>query len=474
MPNARIRASITALTLAAPVVASVLVAAPANATEGSATLTDGLLSIVGGDVALAVDVAADADGLLVTATSGEEPIGEIEGCTWSVETPTENRCAGVTSIRVIGTNLADAVALGATVTQPLTFNGLAGNDSVTGGAGNDVLIGGLGTDVLAGGAGSDSLRPNAPTTLLWHDAADTVDGGPGGDRVHYSGYPSSVTFFALTLDGEANDGVGGENDDIGTDVEHATISGLTAADVVVVGSASANSISVSNVKSSNVTGGAGNDTIVNTGDTNGTNSADPDLSATSRGGDGNDKITGRGYLIGEGGDDTLTGTAGAEGLAGGVGKDTFQGLGGADAIDALDDAAEAVGCGDGLDKVRANNTDTPTACETVTIPAPNVTAPEAGASVPVSSTGVASISLTNKLPMTTGATVTVKNALSAHVGTGTISLAPNGTAVLTVQLNAAATKAVANAPTKYTAAFVFTANGKTVRVNRSLVFTATP
>lgn len=472
MPNARIRAAVTAFTLATPLVGATLIAAPASATEGSASLDAGILKIIGGDVALAVDVTAATEGLLVTATSGGDPIGEIEGCTWSAATPAENRCAGVTSIQVTGSNVADSVKLAATLTQPLVFNGLAGNDTATGGAGNDTLIGGLNTDTLNGASGDDTLRPNAPTTVLWHDGGDTVNGGVGSDRVLYSGYPASVTFLAVSLDGQANDGTGGEADRIGTDVENVTASGLTAADVYVVGSAAANSISVSNVKSGVVTGGAGNDTIVNTGDTNGTNSANADLSASTRGGDGNDNISGRGYLYGDAGDDTLTGTAGAEGITGGTGKDIVQGLGGADAVDSLDDAAEAVACGDGLDKVRANNTDTVTACETVVIPPPSVTTPEAGSSVPVSSTGLASITLTNKLPMTTGATVTVKNSLSATVGTGTVTLAPNGTAVITVQLNAAATKAVAAAPTKFTAAFVFTGNGKTVRVNKSLVFTA--
>lgn len=474
MPNVRIRAVLTALTLTTPVVATALVAAPASATEGSATLANGVLSIVGGDVALSVDIAADPGGVAVTATSGGEPIGQIAGCTWAAATPTRNVCPGVTSVQVTGSNLGDKVTLGATLTQSLVFNGLAGNDTATGGAGNDALTGGLGTDTLNGAGGNDVLRPNAPTTVLWHDAADVVNGGAGSDRVLASGYPTSVTFFALSLDGKANDGAGGENDNIGADVEHVTVTGLTSADVTVVGSAAANNLVVSNVKSGVVTGGAGNDSITNTGDTNGTNSANPDLSASSRGGDGNDTITGRGYLYGEAGDDTLTGTAGAEGIVGGAGKDVAQGLAGGDAIDALDDAAEAVACGDGADTVRANNTDTHTGCETVSVPPPTVTTPADGASVPVSSTGLARIALTNKLPMTTGATVTVKNALSASVGTGSVSLSPNGTAVLTVQLNAAATSAVNANPTKYTSAFVFTANGKTVRVNRSLVYTATP
>ncbi|TCJ30846.1 hypothetical protein [Nocardioides jejuensis] len=473
MSDARLRAAIAALTLTAPAALTVLATAPAFATAGSATLTNGVLSIKGGDVAIAVTVAPDTTGgLEVTATSGGDPIGEIAGCTWDAATPTVNDCAGVTSLNIVGSNKADSVAVGSAVTQPLTFNGLAGNDTVTGGAGNDNLIGGLGTDTLNGGGGNDALRPNAPTTTLWQDGGDVVNGGGGSDRALYSGYPTSTTYLAVSLDGTANDGVGGENDNIATDVENVTVSGLKSAQVVVVGSAVANSISVSDVKSGVVDGGAGNDTITNTGDTTGTNSTNPDASASTHGGDGNDKITGRGYLYGDAGTDTLTGTAGAENINGGTGADTVNSLGGTDTIDALDDSVDTVNCGDGTDGIRAGSTDTLTDCETVAIPAPSFTTPADGDAVPVSSTGVASITVTNRLPMTSGASVTVKNALSATIGTGSISVGPNGTAIITVQLSAAAAKAVAANPTKYTSAFVFTGNGKTVRVNRSLVFTA--
>jgi Ca2+-binding RTX toxin-like protein len=475
MTHARHRSALLALSLAAPLVASAFVTAPAHAAPAAGSLVDGVLTIAGGDGELAVTVTPDGADLLVTATEADSPLGQIDGCTWSDATPSKNTCAGVTSINVAGTRFDDSVLLGGTHTQKLTFNGLAGDDTATGGAGADLLIGGLGSDTLNGGGGNDTLRPNAPTTTLWQDSLDVVKGGGGGDRVLYSGYPTSVTYHPVSLDGEANDGFAGEADSVGTDVEHVTVTGLTAAEVHVVGTTAANNITVTNVKLGVVTGGAGNDTINNTGDTNGANSSDPDASAVSKGGDGNDKITGRGYLYGDAGDDTLTGTAGKEGIVGGPGVDTIAGLAGVDTVDVVDDFADTVACGEGLtDGVRANNNDSVAGCETIVVPAPQVKTADAGTAVPVSSTGVASIPLTNKLPMTTSAAVTVKNAIGANIGTGTINIGPDGTVSLTVQLNAAATQAVAGGPQNYTAAFTFNANGKTAKINKKYAFTAAP
>ena len=82
------------------------------------------------------------------------------------------------------------VPLGGTLTQPLTFDGLAGDDTATGGAGNDALVGGLGSDTLTGGGGNDTLRPNAPTTTPivtrtspCRRTSQTIDGEPAPSAI---------------------------------------------------------------------------------------------------------------------------------------------------------------------------------------------------------------------------------------------------------------------------------------------------
>lgn len=72
-----------------------------------------------------------------------------------------------------------------------------GDDSIYGRGGGDVLLGMAGDDELDGGRGADGLS-----------------GGPGHDSVSYEGAPVDVT-----LDGVANDGAAGENDNVLLDTE---------------------------------------------------------------------------------------------------------------------------------------------------------------------------------------------------------------------------------------------------------------
>jgi Ca2+-binding RTX toxin-like protein len=171
-------------------------------------------------------------------------------------------------------------------TEGLAFSGNTGADDLE--LGGDRA--GLGDPVdvpatLSGGAGDDTLRGGA--------AADMFAGGPGEDVVTYDDRTSGLS---ASLDGQANDGLPGEGDRIGLDVE-------------------------------DLTGGAGNDALA--GDLR-DNVID--------GGPGNDAVTGGR------GDDTLTGNTGDDKVAGGDGDDT------------LDESAPANGSdslsgGDGSDTV---------------------------------------------------------------------------------------------------------------------------
>ena len=75
------------------------------------------------------------------------------------------------------------------------------NNTFAGGGGNDMLFAGEGDDFLAGGSGDDVMT-----------------GDEGSDRVTYrnagTGY-STRDGVTVTEDGEANDGVPGERDDVG-------------------------------------------------------------------------------------------------------------------------------------------------------------------------------------------------------------------------------------------------------------------
>jgi Ca2+-binding RTX toxin-like protein len=118
-------------------------------------------------------------------------------------------------------------------------------ESVIGGSGNDTLVGNASSNSLWGWAGNDTLDGSGGTDMLW--------GGDGTDLVTYASRSNPVS---ASLDGVANDGEAGENDQL-YEVE-------------------------------SLTGGAGADTLV--GD---------DLANVLTGGEGSDVLTGAG------GDDQL-------------------------------------------------------------------------------------------------------------------------------------------------------------------------
>jgi Ca2+-binding RTX toxin-like protein len=67
---------------------------------------------------------------------------------------------------------------------PLTAEGEAGADGLSGGAADDTLDGGQGNDTLIGGAGADRLNGDVGDDTLGGDAgADTLNGGAGADTL---------------------------------------------------------------------------------------------------------------------------------------------------------------------------------------------------------------------------------------------------------------------------------------------------
>lgn len=178
-----------------------------------------------------------------------------------------------------------------------TLSGMDGNDRLLGGEGNDRLNGGPGTDVLEGGAGNDTLESSA--------GADLLDGGDGIDTLSYATSDAGVTVRSFVGSGGHAEGdrlISIENltgsphdDDLRGNDDANVIAGLAGDD--------------------DLYGGPGNDTL--------------------HGGDGDDELFGgddHDTMYGGAGDDELFGWMGMDTLYGGDGGDKLYGLSGDDQL----------------------------------------------------------------------------------------------------------------------------------------------
>lgn len=238
------------------------------------------------------------------------------------------------------------------------FDGGAGADKIEAYGGNDVLLGGDGNDDLDGGEGNDELRGGSGDDKLAGDGyaapgSDIMDGGDGVDMVDEWNDPSGNVHPqpAVSLDGVANDGRPGENDNV-TNIEKFT----SHVSIAFSGGDAAETVEV-------------------------TNPSDEQPS-TLFGNGGNDVLTGYDFddrIDGGAGDDRLFGGFGNDVITGGPGKDTIYGdqtssyCGyssckipfGNDTIDAADGEADQVDCGVGEDTAKVDAIDTVVNCEKV-------------------------------------------------------------------------------------------------------------
>ena len=250
------------------------------------------------------------------------------------------------------------------------------------GAGSDVLIGngsandlspGGGNNIVQGLGGNDVLRGNGiryavsanaflggggDDTFIAGFGDDLIFGGDGRDKVSYAGVPApGPAGVSVSLDGEPNDGLSGEGDNVAADVEDVI---GTAVDDVLLGSPAGNRLS-GRGGNDTLTGGGGADILVpgagvdtllggpalDTAEYTDAGAAiTADLETGTATGDGDDRLTsmerltgspfgddlsgnaGPNVLDGRAGDDTLTGRQGDDTLLGGLGSDTmFGGLG---------------------------------------------------------------------------------------------------------------------------------------------------
>ena len=232
-----------------------------------------------------------------------------------------------------------------------------GSDILTGNGDSNRVFGGPGPDSIDGGGGDDTLAPNHSTnTHTRNDSGDGVIGGDGTDTVDYRSIAMEGYTTYVKLDGNQNDGVDGEGDNVLPDVENVKTS--TGNDVVW-GDGDANSIDTG-AGDDAIDGLGGADDIVGgpgTGDiarfvqdpgrvvvsldNQANDGADPDGNGASDvngnvhadveqlvGSPGRDRLEGStnaNRIYGHEDDDELIGLAGTDDLQGGNGNDTLQG-----------------------------------------------------------------------------------------------------------------------------------------------------
>ena len=239
-----------------------------NDTFKAAPLADGAQDLTGGGGVDVADYGLRTVGNSISVTSpslaDDGAVGENDNVRDDIETIKGGKEA---DILFCATSAFPKILFGGPGDDSLTGSAYA--DTLNGDAGNDLLDGDLGIDLENGGDGDDTFDQGSAA-----NGADLLNGGAGADLVDYS---ARVAAIAVDLSAAAGDGLTGENDSVGADVEDVT--GASGAYVnTLTGSAGANVL----------TGGAGGDVI--------------------KGGAGDDTIIGGGgvdNLKGEDGDDTL-------------------------------------------------------------------------------------------------------------------------------------------------------------------------
>jgi Ca2+-binding RTX toxin-like protein len=200
--------------------------------------------------------------------------------------------SGLTSVTLDGAGGNDTL-LGSDGSDVLVGSG--GSDRIEGNSGHDRIIGGSGADTLIGGDGDDFIKGlgGSGDRLSGGDGNDTLNGGRGVDRVIETGDVD----FTLT-----NTSLTGLGTDVVQSIEIAELNGGTSGNVIDVST-------FSGFKGFTILrGNGGDDSIVGSA-----------MNDVISGGDGNDT------LLGKGGDDTLNGEDGDDGLSGFTGNDVIDG-----------------------------------------------------------------------------------------------------------------------------------------------------
>jgi hypothetical protein len=157
-------------------------------------------------------------------------------------------------------SVTGGVGLAALIT--MTFDGGAGNDTLTGGDGADTLRGGAGNDILNGGPGGPGFEPhlggNGDDTMVWNpgDGNDLNEGGAGIDTLLFNGSAGNEIMAAVANGARVTftRNLGNIIMDVGT-TERLTVNALGGDDSIAVGPGLGALILPT------IDGGAGNDTL---------------------------------------------------------------------------------------------------------------------------------------------------------------------------------------------------------------------
>lgn len=343
-----------------------VLALPLSASAATVTKSGSTLSYVAGPgesndvtVSLAGDtytVSEQGSGVTVTSGGGCQVTGSSATCP----------AGGVGLLDIQLGDQSDSVKILARMSSRLA--GGDGNDTLTGGEATDTLIGGPGADALTGGAGLDILD-----------------------------YTDRTAPLTVTLDGRADDGEAGENDN-------------DAADIEIVNGGSGNDTITGSAEDNVLNGNGGNDTLNGAGGDDALNRGDADEPLDPGAGDdvlsggpGNDSVSyaeatlpvfvsldgqpgdGAGsendnvaadvenatggergdVLIGNAAANVLQGGGGNDRLLGGGGEDTLDGGSGNDSLQARDGSVDQLLCSGGSDGVIVDAKDVLNRCELV-------------------------------------------------------------------------------------------------------------
>ncbi len=304
--------------------------ADANGTDaGAAYVVFGQATGFGAGIDL-VNIAAGIGGFVITGQDAGDQAG------FSVSAAGDLNGDGFDDL-IIGAQFGDGagntrsnsgdsyVVFGHDFTATVTHQGTTGADSLTGGAGNDVMIGGLGNDTLAGGSSADALRGAAGDDLLrGGSGADTLEGGSGIDTVTYV---DSATAVSVNLATGAAAGGDAQGDRL-NDIENLTGS---AGNDTLIGDSTANLIE-GLAGDDSLDGGAGIDRLSYASAASGVTVSLAISTAQVTGGAGSDTLGNFEQLQGSAFNDSLTGSAADDTLEGGAGNDALDGGDGVDRV----------------------------------------------------------------------------------------------------------------------------------------------
>ncbi len=284
-----------------------------------------------------------------------------------------------------GDNILRAVA-----DLSFTLNGMGGADQLIGTGAEDTLNGGPGNDLLEGFAGNDTLHGDeGDDAFRGGSGKDTMVGDAGIDRADYAEITAALT---VSVDGLANDGQAGEEDNVQTEVVHGgnaadSLSGDSGEETLIGGpggdqlhGGEAADTLIGGPGADLLEGQGGTDladyssagaavTVTLDGVANDGYAGEADNAQTENvlGGDFADLLSGDGganALLGGEGGDQLDGAGGDDFLTGGTGQDALASGAGADTMLARDGEADHLTCDVATGKtIEADPVDTATVCD---------------------------------------------------------------------------------------------------------------